>query len=1006
MEGPETMRFNVQCAGRSVLIFLMLAVVLAGTVVSSPACPAAPTTVRLDNPDGSSFNGHIRGDEFQNWIETDSGHSVVRNRTTKAWEYAEKASDGTLRGSGQLVVPGQPAPALIKRHLKPQRNDAAAAQFSAGLQQIYQQRVSASSFTGTTSSTVTTSMAPGDWTPMPVSGSRKILLILVNFSDRTLTTSANDWYGSVFDTTPGVKSVANYYKDNSFSTLNIQPVSHTQADNPAGVVTVTVPYVHPYNGTSEQTWVPAAINAAASYVDFAALDTDGNGYLDRNEAVVYFIVAGFEKACSGETPSIWAHATSYGSGYFTAGGVKFQNYALNGELYATGVQGTMGVIAHEMGHQLCGLPDLYDTTSTNAGLGDFSLMAGGSWGADLGENQGTTPVALDAWSREYLGWLTPAAPPATGMLSVGTALSSNSAAIKLIDATKSTSEYFLAENRYPTGWDRGLLAYLGSDWSGGLLVTHIDITVGTQGSNDINAYVAGGHQGVMVEQASTAGCDMAAYDCPGSAHSLFYSGNSDAFTDVSTPDSKYYSTASSGLGLSLISTAGQSMNALFSKGTVPPVIAAVSPFEDDTDVSLGSTVTVTFSAEMNPATITGSTITLADSSGAVSGVVSYDAATKTASFTPTQPLQPSTVYTATVTTGAQDLNGTPLFSGKTWSFTTGSTFYSETFDTGALPGGWSVVDDAGTGAVWRFDDPGSRTNMTGGSGNFAIADSDNAGAVAMDTELRSPVLNLSGYSAVSLKFRTYFESWDNEVCDVDVSANGVAGPWTTVWSKSGGNYGPALEQLDISAQAARQSNVVIRFHYYNATYEYYWQVDEVELAGTLAPSRKTLSLTFSGAGNGSVNSSPAGIASTGAVSAQFDAGTPVTLMATPGATSAFSGWSGACTGTGSCIVTMDADRTVDAGFALVMRARVVGSATSDFDTLVNAFASPQNGASVAILAQSAVFIEDLVLNKNLNVFFKGGYDTGFSSNTGCWSTLDGTLTIGSGALTVENLIIQ
>lgn len=1000
------MNSQVKCNGRSVLILFLLTLVLVGTAVSSLAAPAAPGSVRLDNPDGSSFNGHIQGDEFQHWIETDSGHSVVRNPRSKAWEYAEKAPDGTLRGSGMMVVPGLPAPAQIKRHLKPKRDDAAAAQFSAGLQEIYQQRVSAPAPSSTTSTAVTTSLAPGDWTPTPVSGSRKILLILVNFSDRTLTTTANDWYGSVFDTTPGVKSVANFYKDNSFGALSIQPVSHSQTDNPAGVVTVTVPYVHPYNGTAEQTWVSAAIDAAASYVNFAALDADKDGILERNEAVVYFIVAGYEQAVSGYTPSIWAHATSYSSGSFSAGGVNFQNYALSGELYDTGVQGTMGVIAHEMGHQICGLPDLYDTTYTNAGMGDFSLMAGGSWGADIGEHQGATPVALDAWSREYLGWLTPVAPSVTGALSLGTSLSSNAAAIKLIDATKSTSEYFLAENRYPTGWDRGLLSYLGGNWSGGLLVTHIDITVGTQGSNDINKYVAGAHQGVMVEQASTAGCDMTATDCSGSLESLYYSSNNDAFTDASTPSSKYYSSASSDLGLSSISAAGQTMTVLFSKGNVPPAVSSIYPTENAVDVALGFPVTVTFSTDMNPATINGSAFTVTQGGTPVSGAVSYDTATKTASFTPSAPLLPTTVYTATVTDAPQDLNGTHLLSSKSWTFTTGSTVFSETFDAGALPAGWSVVDNAGTGAVWRFDDPGRETNLTGGSGSFAIADSDNAGSVAMDTELRMPVLDLSGYSAVTLKFRTYFQSYDTEVCDVDVSANGVAGPWTTVWSKSGGNYGPAFETVDISAQAARKSSVVIRFHHYNANFDYYWQVDNVELAGTLAPSQKTLSLTFSGTGGGSVNSSPAGIASTGAASATFDVGTPVTLMATPGATSAFSGWSGACTGTGNCVVTMDADRTVDAGFALVMRARVVGSVTSDYATLVNAFASPQNGASVAILAQNAVFMEDLLLNKNLNILFRGGYDAGFSSNSGSWSTLDGTLTVGTGALTVENLIIQ
>ena len=43
----------------------------------------------------------------------------------------------------------------------------------------------------------------------------------------------------------------------------------------------------------------------------------------------------------------------------------------------------------------------------------------------------------------------------------------------------------------------------------------------------------------------------------------------------------------------------------------------------------------------------------------------------------------------------------------------------------------------------------------------------------------------------------------------------------------------------------------------------------------------------------------------------------VTLTASPGASSTFAGWSGACSGTGPCTVTMDAARTVGASFAVV-----------------------------------------------------------------------------------------
>ena len=70
----------------------------------------------------------------------------------------------------------------------------------------------------------------------------------------------------------------------------------------------------------------------------------------------------------------------------------------------------------------------------------------------------------------------------------------------------------------------------------------------------------------------------------------------------------------------------------------------------------------------------------------------------------------------------------------------------------------------------------------------------------------------------------------------------------------------------------------------------------------------TLSVTTAGAGTGNVTSAPAGIDCGTTCSATFDDGTPVVLTATPGVGSTFAGWSGDCSGTGSCSLTMDADQ--------------------------------------------------------------------------------------------------
>lgn len=87
---------------------------------------------------------------------------------------------------------------------------------------------------------------------------------------------------------------------------------------------------------------------------------------------------------------------------------------------------------------------------------------------------------------------------------------------------------------------------------------------------------------------------------------------------------------------------------------------------------------------------------------------------------------------------------------------------------------------------------------------------------------------------------------------------------------------------------------------------------EISLATT-----QTLTVTLSGTGSGTVTSSPSGINCPGTCSAKFNSGTAVTLPAAAGAGSSFAGWSGACSGTGTCNVTMSAAKSVTATFNLV-----------------------------------------------------------------------------------------
>jgi hypothetical protein len=81
------------------------------------------------------------------------------------------------------------------------------------------------------------------------------------------------------------------------------------------------------------------------------------------------------------------------------------------------------------------------------------------------------------------------------------------------------------------------------------------------------------------------------------------------------------------------------------------------------------------------------------------------------------------------------------------------------------------------------------------------------------------------------------------------------------------------------------------------------------------PITHTLTVAKAGTGSGSVTSSPAGIDCGTACSHAYVQGTVVTLTATPDV-GVFTGWSGACTGSGTCTVTMSAAQAVTASFVI------------------------------------------------------------------------------------------
>jgi hypothetical protein len=119
-------------------------------------------------------------------------------------------------------------------------------------------------------------------------------------------------------------------------------------------------------------------------------------------------------------------------------------------------------------------------------------------------------------------------------------------------------------------------------------------------------------------------------------------------------------------------TLGSAVSWSFTVSATPSLtVTGSTPASGATNVPRNTTVTATFSAPLDPTTVTTSTVVLKDSGGnAVAASVSYDDPSRTITLTPTSTLSASATYTVDVTTGVKGSDGTALGADDTWTFTT------------------------------------------------------------------------------------------------------------------------------------------------------------------------------------------------------------------------------------------------------------------------------------------------------------------------------------------------
>jgi hypothetical protein len=166
-----------------------------------------------------------------------------------------------------------------------------------------------------------------------------------------------------------------------------------------------------------------------------------------------------------------------------------------------------------------------------------------------------------------------------------------------------------------------------------------------------------------------------------------------------------------------------------------------------------------------------------------------------------------------------------------------------------------------------------------------------------------------------------------------------------------------------------------------------------------------VNLTVNGTGSGTVTSNPSGIACNTNCSANFAAGSSVSLHAEAAEFSLFNTWSGACTGKTDCTLTMDGIKDLTATFDADTPhyARCDSPTTSHYSTITEGYQTIPTDATLMLWGVD--FIGDVIFNMDKVVTIKGGYNGSYSATPGL-STIVGSMSVSSGTVTVENIAVK
>jgi hypothetical protein len=175
------------------------------------------------------------------------------------------------------------------------------------------------------------------------------------------------------------------------------------------------------------------------------------------------------------------------------------------------------------------------------------------------------------------------------------------------------------------------------------------------------------------------------------------------------------------------------------------------------------------------------------------------------------------------------------------------------------------------------------------------------------------------------------------------------------------------------------------------------------VCGAANAADPVLTVTRAGTGSGSVQSLPSGISCGPDCSRKFATGTVVSLKAVAAPNSQFSGWTGGCSGTGDCSVTLGSDTTVQATFTATLPVKIAENWSSIYSSPQHAYNNALSGHTIISRAHS--FTQNLNLDLPVSVRIEGGYDENFASKEN-YTEIKGTVTISNGTAILDNIVIR